>query len=245
MRALTLLPDQKDQTMHTFMDAKLMAKLLRQGLADRHLDLSHSECLELVARQFGFANWNILSARIEGMNGVSDVIPEGWIRTGRSPKLYRLGVDKSAGAAWIESRSEHAIDINNEDFCTLMQSVDARAFRGKRMQLRASLKAVDVDGGVTIWFRVDGPLGSLRFENLERYRKGGPVDGDTDWTERQITLDVPEEATTLNYGFFLKGRGRGMARGFALDEVDASMPISTPESTALQSPTNLGFFDAA
>lgn len=231
--------------MHSFMDGKLMAKLLRQGLADRQIDLGHSECLELVARQFGVANWNILSARIDGSNGTGDIIPEGWLRSGRSPKLYRLGVDKALSAAWIESKPELLADITNEDFCTLMQSVDATTFRSKRMQLRASLKAAGVDGGVTIWFRVDGPMGSLRFENLERYRTGGPVVGDTDWTERQITLDVPEEATTLNYGFFLKGRGRGLARGFQLLEVDALVPVNTPESSALQQPTNLGFFDAA
>jgi hypothetical protein len=224
--------------MHSFMDAKLMAKLLRQGLADRQIDLSHSECLELVARQFGVANWNILSARIDA-SGAPDSIPEGWLRTGRSPKLYRLG------AAWIESKPELSADITNEDFCTLMQSVDAASFRGKRMQLRTRLKAVGVDGGVTIWFRVDGPSGSLRFENLERYRTGGPRTGDTDWTERQITLDVPEEATTLNYGFFVKGRGKGLAKGFELEEVDATMPVNTPDGSALRGPTNLGFFDAA
>ena len=51
--------------MHSFMDAKLMAKLLRQHLAERNVTLSHGECLELVARQFGVSSWNILSARIE------------------------------------------------------------------------------------------------------------------------------------------------------------------------------------
>jgi hypothetical protein len=52
--------------MRTFRDAKTMAKGLRTALAERHqLELSHSECLELVARQFGFDNWNILAAKIE------------------------------------------------------------------------------------------------------------------------------------------------------------------------------------
>ena len=231
--------------MHSFMDSKLMAKLLRQGLAERNIELTHSDCLELVARQFGLANWNILSARIEVMHGASDVIPAGWSRSGRSPRLYNIGVDKTLGAAWIESRAELLADITNEDFCTLMQSVDARSFRGKRIQLRASLKAIGVAGGVTIWFRVDGPSGSLRFENLEHYRKDGPVEGDSDWSERHITLDIPHEATSLNYGFFLRGFGKGLARGFALLEVDESVPVNTPETRALTTPTNLSFFDAA
>jgi hypothetical protein len=32
-------PAREDQTMHTFMDAKLMAKLLRQALAERNIDI--------------------------------------------------------------------------------------------------------------------------------------------------------------------------------------------------------------
>ncbi|GIH07616.1 glyoxalase [Rhizocola hellebori] len=52
--------------MRTFRDAKLMAKALRaEALARKQIDLSHSECLEIVARQFGFDDWNILAAKIE------------------------------------------------------------------------------------------------------------------------------------------------------------------------------------
>ncbi|HEV2502759.1 MAG TPA: glyoxalase superfamily protein [Mesorhizobium sp.] len=51
--------------MRTFRDAKVMAKTLRQGLRERRIDLSHSDCLELVARQFGLADWNTLAAKIE------------------------------------------------------------------------------------------------------------------------------------------------------------------------------------
>jgi hypothetical protein len=52
--------------MRTFRDAKLMAKTLRAELAARkQIDLSHSEALEIVTRQFGFDDWNVLAARIE------------------------------------------------------------------------------------------------------------------------------------------------------------------------------------
>ncbi|MFK0333797.1 glyoxalase superfamily protein [Rhizobium sp. NPDC090275] len=41
---------------------KSMAKALRKALAEQNLDLSHSACLEIVARQFGASNWNTLKA---------------------------------------------------------------------------------------------------------------------------------------------------------------------------------------
>ncbi len=50
--------------MRTYKDAKEMAKSLRESLAARSVFLSHSECLETVAKQLGFADWNALSAKL-------------------------------------------------------------------------------------------------------------------------------------------------------------------------------------
>jgi len=63
--------------MRTFLDAKAMAKSLRSALAGKQITLSHGECLEIVASQFGSENWNVLSARIDsaGSPGLQDAIP--------------------------------------------------------------------------------------------------------------------------------------------------------------------------
>jgi hypothetical protein len=62
MRALIFSTAQRRiEPMHSFMDAKLMAKLLRQALAERSIEITHSDSLELISRQFGVANWNVLS----------------------------------------------------------------------------------------------------------------------------------------------------------------------------------------
>ncbi len=57
--------------MRTYLQAKAMAKSLRESLAGKNVSLSHSECLEIVAQQFGFGNWNVLAAKIESGNGVA------------------------------------------------------------------------------------------------------------------------------------------------------------------------------
>jgi hypothetical protein len=54
--------------MRTYKDAKAMAKSLRGALAARRVLLSHSACLEIVAKQFGFADWNTLSAKAEQLS---------------------------------------------------------------------------------------------------------------------------------------------------------------------------------
>ena len=50
--------------MLTHKDAKMMARSLRDALGNRNVLLSHSDCLEIVARQFGLADWNTLAAKL-------------------------------------------------------------------------------------------------------------------------------------------------------------------------------------
>ena len=61
--------------MRTYQDAKAMAKSLRASLDARGLAVSHSECLEIVAQQFGFADWNILAAKLSAEGSAGETAP--------------------------------------------------------------------------------------------------------------------------------------------------------------------------
>jgi hypothetical protein len=61
--------------MRDFRDAKAMAHSLRQGLTAKTVSITHSESLELIAKAFGFDNWNILAAKIEAERPSADVAP--------------------------------------------------------------------------------------------------------------------------------------------------------------------------
>jgi hypothetical protein len=51
--------------MRDFRDAKTMSHALRTALQVKGVETTHSECLELIAKAFGFESWNILAAKIE------------------------------------------------------------------------------------------------------------------------------------------------------------------------------------
>jgi ClpX C4-type zinc finger/Glyoxalase superfamily protein len=53
--------------MRDFRDAKVMARSLRDALTAKAVETSHSESLELIAKAFGYDNWNILSAKIDAV----------------------------------------------------------------------------------------------------------------------------------------------------------------------------------
>ena len=52
--------------MLSYVDAQAMAQVLRARLAERRIDITLAESLEIVARQFGLADRGELSAKIEG-----------------------------------------------------------------------------------------------------------------------------------------------------------------------------------
>jgi hypothetical protein len=218
--------------MHSFLDAKTMAKTLRAALAERSVDIGHSDSLELVARQFGLKDWNTLAARIESAGVPNGRIPAGWIvhhGNGRGPgeRLHRLGTDPARpGTVLIESIVP--AEIIGGQFATLMQSVDAADYRGRRIRLSAELSGEGIDQGA-IWMRVDDAAGkTLAFDNLFSRGAEGVVTGTIGWTERSIVLDVGAEAASLHFGAMLKGVGRLWARRFRLDEAEETdQPIAS------------------
>jgi hypothetical protein len=56
--------------MRDFRDAKVMARALRDALNAKAVETTHAEALELIAKAFGYDNWNILSAKIESAERV-------------------------------------------------------------------------------------------------------------------------------------------------------------------------------
>lgn len=224
-----------------FSDSKTMAKVLRKALAERAIDISHSDALELVARQFGFANWNMLSARIDVDPGVPQ-LPEGWIATGvGQSSLYRAGVDPAfPGAVKIES-IDRSQPVDPDAFGGIMQTILADDYRGRTIRVAAELRGRGVERGA-LWLRID-PVGggpALAFDNMMQRRSDGAIRGDVDWVERDIVLQVPEAAGRLNYGLILAGDGELWARNFTVEDIDPqSRPLTVPPLP--RRPTNLGF----
>jgi len=232
--------------MRTFHDAKVMAKTLRQGLNERNINLSHSDCLELVARQFGVANWNTLAAAIDRkQNGSTLRVPEGWSVSGSRTEAYAMGVDEAEGAALIRCKygaDDPAFTDKFNAFSTLMQSITADAYRGKRIRLTADLKAVDVDGAAAMWMRVDGARkDSLRFDNMETRSADGVLHGTSSWSARGIILDIPDEADSIHFGFYLRGTGSAWARDFDLSEVGEDVSVTAGSRPERSKPINLDF----
>jgi len=225
--------------MQILADPKSMAKALRAEMVKLGTDQSHSACLEIVARQLGYRNWNTLNALC-----TDDMLllPKNWSITSNTKTLYyRFGVDPARGGAAMLASREGIKDMNSAEFAAFMQTLQAKNYRGKRLQLRASLATQNADSG-TLWFRIDDKNGNvLRFDNMMNRRSDGALIGSHDWTERAIVIDVPQAAHANHYGFILRNRGKLWARDFQFDVVANDIPTTEIPGQFLSAPKNLGF----
>lgn len=235
--------------MHSFMDAKALAKNLRQSLARCGIERSHSECLELVAQQFGFKGWNQLSARIATMARRAETdnpaLPKGWKITRQTDRsIYRIGMDAEApGVAQITCRvgREDGIVLPLDSYGVMMQSITAEPHRGRKLVLAATISTDDADAA-SIWMRVDQSLGQvIRFDNMLDRVGEGSVRGTNDWTTRRVVLGVPDNAASIHYGLLLKGYGSMRVKNLTFDEAQADWPITTGSGKLFTKPTNLDF----
>lgn len=223
-------------------DPKAMAKSLRRTLAERRIEISHGDSLECVARLFGWRDWNTLSAQLDRP---ALRLPQDWITGGRRRDDYEMGFDPTENCAVIRYRialAEPASDYAAAGFGTLMQSFRAEGFLGRRLELKAQLRAAEVTGAGSLWMRVDAEKGrTLAFDNMDGRRSEGPLAGTVGWQERSIVMDVPAEAETIHFGFLLRGGGSLWARRFRFTDVDDSVPVTDHVVPQRSAPANLDF----
>ncbi len=170
----------------------------------------------------------------------NDEIPKGWYPAGSNPSEYEMGVDNSTfqnghACAYIKSKSP-----KEKEFGTLMQTISAESFLGKRLRLSGYIKSKDVERWSGMWMRIDGESNQqLGFDNMfDR-----PIEGTTEWKNYEIVLDIPSSSSTINYGVLLNGEGEVWFDNFKLEEVDNSVPVTNlkKENKFPNKPINLDF----
>jgi C-terminal processing protease CtpA/Prc len=76
-------------------------------------------------------------------------------------------------------------------------------FTGNTVELRGWLRTEDVAEFAGLWLRVDGPGGTLQFDNMQQRA----VRGTTEWTEYRIRMPLDGHARRLLLGALLPGTG--------------------------------------
>lgn len=178
-------------------------------------------------------------------------VPPGWALAGSNPAHYLVVVDHPDTGAGGASASLASRSGQADGFGTLMQQIEADEYRGKHVRFTARIKTRDVDGRATLWLRVDGPGNVEVLDNMTAPKRY--LQGDNEWVENSLVLDVPDGAVAISYGVGLHGNGKVWLDEVKLESVDQNIPVTTtllpfegtkglaPAERLLPTPTNLGF----
>jgi hypothetical protein len=169
--------------------------------------------------------------------------PSGWFLAGSKPASYRTGVDKELirdgqPSAYLVS----APPVPN-GFGTLMQSISATNYAGKRVRLRASIQSQNVGDWAGIWLRADQGQTAVAFDNMQNRA----IKGTQSWTSHDVVLDIPKDATGISFGVLLSGPGEVWVNHMTLEIVDqlvaVTSPGPSPNAPLSATPVNLNFKD--
>lgn len=91
--------------------SKSMAKALRKVLAERQVDLSHSACLEIVARQNGFRDWNVWKAACDDEVTLSTIIMVEHGRQKEAAEFYAAAFDAVLIGTYVQAEELLGVDL--------------------------------------------------------------------------------------------------------------------------------------
>lgn len=168
--------------------------------------------------------------------GAYAAVPQGWYKYGSMPNDFDMGSiagNRHAGDKNGFIRAKH----ETTGFGTLMQTVDAQNYRGKRLRLSGWLKTTDANKAA-LWMRIDGGDKKIvGFDNMD----DRPVTGTVDWKRYDVVLDVPPDAVDIALGFMLNGKGEVLADDLKLEEVAKDVPVTAIRQHLPDAPVNLDF----
>lgn len=163
--------------MRTFHDAKLMAKILRRAFTDRKIEISHSETLEIISSQFGFANWDVLAAKIDATkNETGNMAGNGTMLQPSIPVFRIFSIEKAMefyqGFLGFTVDWEHRFDDNFPLYCQVSRD---------DMTLHLSEHAGDASPGARAFVYMTGVAAFHAELTSKDYRYMKPGINDQPW----------------------------------------------------------------
>jgi hypothetical protein len=153
-----------------------------------------------------------------------DPLPDGWFTAGSHPAEYGAGLlprDRGYdGRRVIRLRFRAAGPPVG--FGTVMQSIDAARYRGRRVRFSVVLRGREISDWAGAWLRVDAAGGARALDNM----RDRPLRGTTAWTATASVLDVGEEAASVHFGVLLAGAGAVDLASPRFEVVGEDVPVT-------------------
>jgi hypothetical protein len=162
----------------------------------------------------------LAGAPVLALAAAPEPLPSAWTVSGPAPQKFAAGIDQDLGVKGAKFLRNKTGDANT--WGALTQVISAQNYLGQRIRFRAMVKTQDVNGWAGLWMRVDNRAGrSAAFYNSV----DKPIKGSTDWQERSVVLDVPQDAVVIAFGVINNGSGQVWIDRLGFEQVGQNVPV--------------------
>lgn len=151
-----------------------------------------------------------------------DGMPLHWQVTGSKPQDFEIVADEKVRHA---GKASARIDFSGEmyaGFVAFSQTIQADAYRGKRVRISAWVKTKSPDSHAQLWSRLDALKRNPGFDNMANR----PVRGITDWQKYELVLDVPDDVVAIVFGAMSLNQGTIWLDDFNLEVVGNDVAVT-------------------
>ena len=169
-----------------------------------------------------------------------DPLPVGWFMAGNRPTEYAAGrLPRTCGYEGRRViRLRFRAVASPGGFGTVMQSIDAARYRGRRVRFSAMVRGQEIADWAGAWLRVDAADGARALDNMN----DRPLRGSAAWTEAANVLDVGADAASVHFGVLLAGAGAVDIARPRFEVVGAGVPVTwIPRRPLAAEPQGLDF----
>jgi hypothetical protein len=168
----------------------------------------------------------LLAASVGGLliaANAESPLPSGWQRQAAlgADRACTAGIETPLGSQLRRSLTVECTRATDGNM-SVLQTIAADAYRGKRMRFAARVRADKVRGWGGLFMRVSSPDARvMAFDDMSTR----PLRGTLDWRAVQVILDVEAAATSISFGLRLsEGAGQIWAESFRFEEVAPDDP---------------------
>ncbi|MBP6773760.1 MAG: erythromycin esterase family protein [Gemmatimonadaceae bacterium] len=168
--------------------------------------------------------------------------PAGWTGTASTPGVGTTVSDRKSGTTAAYLSNAFQLQLGN---FTIVQSIKADNYRGKRVRLSAWVKprnvsSVSVSG---LFMRVDGPGNVLAYDNMATRM----VFGYGNWRQVSIVLDVADNAIGISFGAQFQATNTLLIDDITLEvvgtDVQSTNTLSAPAAGTLDSAGTVAIYE--
>ena len=169
----------------------------------------------------------LAATSILALAAAPEPLPSNWLLGGRNANSFTAGVDQSDGFKGAKFLSNKGDDAHA--WGSLTQLISAQNYAGQRIRFRARVRTRDVNDWAGLWMRVDGADQRVQaFYNSQ----DKPIKGTTEWQERSVVLDVPQDAARIAFGVINAGKGTVWIDQLAFETVGQDVPVDSAQPRA-------------